>query len=65
LFGIKETEVDVTEYWMVRDKDGTLVQGTERGHYNHVYESTAAYGATVFWKYGQDFPTATDNAVKQ
>ncbi len=46
----------------MKDKEGKLVDGQVRGKYTHVYESTAAYGGTIFWKYGQDFLRATGNA---
>jgi len=29
--------------------------------HTHVYESTAAYGGTIFWKYNADFLKATGN----
>jgi RHS repeat-associated protein len=32
--------------------------GTYRGHYYHVYESTAAHGKTMFWKLTDDYKKA-------
>ena len=36
-------------------------QGGFRGKYNHIFDSTAAYGDTVFWKYNTDFMRAEGN----
>lgn len=60
IYNIKETSVDVTTYWQIT-KNGKLVNGEKRGSYTYVFESTAAYGGTVFWKYGDDFLKATAN----
>ena len=61
IYKIKETSVDITTHWQIKDKDGKTVDGKVRGHYTHVYESTAAYGGTIFWKYNADFLKATGN----
>src|SRR5208337_4590337 len=50
---------DIKTNWQIKDKDGKTVDGKVRGHYTHVYESTAAYGGTIFWKYNADFLKAT------
>jgi hypothetical protein len=63
IYGVKESSVNVTTHWMVKDKHGKLVQGKVRGTYTHTYESTAAYGGTVFWKYTDEFLKATGNAA--
>ena len=65
IYKIKESSVDVTTYWQVAGKDGKLVNGKERGKYTYVYESTAAHGGTIFWKYGADFLKATGNKEYQ
>jgi len=65
IYKIKESSVNVTTYWQVQGKDGKLVNGKERGKYTYVYESTAAYGGTIFWKYGADFLKATGNKAYQ
>jgi hypothetical protein len=65
IYKIKESSVDVTTYWQVHGKDGKLVNGKERGKYTYTYESTAAYGGTIFWKYGADFLKATGNKEYQ
>ena len=61
IYKIKETSVDITTHWQIKDKDGKTVNGKVRGHYTHVYESTAAFGGTIFWKYSTDFIKATGN----
>jgi hypothetical protein len=61
IYKVKESTVDVTTHWMVKDKEGKIVEGKERGHYTYTYESTAAYGGTIFWKYNPDFLKATGN----
>ncbi len=45
------------------DKNGKATK--ERGRYDHVWESTAAYGGTVFWRKNADYMKATgENACK-
>lgn len=34
-------------------------QGGKRGAYSYIYESTAAHGETVFWRYSDDYMKAT------
>jgi hypothetical protein len=65
IYKIKETSVSITTHWQVPGKDGKLIDGKERGKYTYVYESTAAYGGTIFWKYGADFLKATGNKEYQ
>jgi hypothetical protein len=60
--GIEDFAVDVTTYWKVL-KDGKMVDGGKRGHYTYTYESTAGFGKTIFWKYGDDFLKATGNSL--
>ncbi len=52
---------EVIKYWMKLDKEGKQIQGSERGRYDCTYESTAAYGGTVFWCYTPEFLKATGN----
>ena len=59
IYNIKESSVNVTTHWQVPGKDGKLVDGKERGSYTYVYESTAAWGGTIFWRYGKDYLKAT------
>jgi hypothetical protein len=61
IYKIRETSVDITTHWQTKDKSGKTIDGKVRGHYTHVYESTAALGGTVFWKYSADFLRATGN----
>lgn len=58
IYGIKESSVNVTEYWLDAQKKPTT---KVRGSYTYTYESTAAWGGTIFWKYGADFLKATGN----
>jgi hypothetical protein len=43
-----------------RDKDNKPTKKS-RGKWDYAYESTAAWGGTVFWKYNDDFLKATAN----
>ncbi len=63
IFDLTDTTVDKTTYWERKGKDGKTIQGAKRGHYTYVYESTAAHGGTIFWKYGADFIKATANTA--
>jgi hypothetical protein len=63
IYGIQETSVNVTIFWQIPAKGGGTVNGKERGSYTYVYESTTAFGGTVFWKYGNDFLKATGNKI--
>lgn len=57
IYEIKEKEVPGEEWW--RDAQGKKTK--LRGQWKYKYESTAAWGGTIFWKYNQDFLTATGN----
>ena len=60
IFGVKEVSKPVTIYWKVRDKKTQkLVNSKERGSYNYVWCSTAAYGKTIFWTHDADYLKAT------
>jgi hypothetical protein len=63
LFGMKDTGSKHTEYYIKAGKDETGTRGGERGSYTYVYETTAAYGKTTFFKFGADFLKATGNKV--
>jgi len=63
IYKIAESSVDVVLYWQVKDKAGKLVDGKERGRYTYTFESTAAYGGTIFWKYSDAFLNASSNRV--
>ncbi len=52
------------EYWDIpTHKNGQLRRGKERGRYTYTYESTAAYGGTVFWRLTAALLQATGNKV--
>ncbi|MCG2576842.1 hypothetical protein LZ012_07530 [Dechloromonas sp. XY25] len=60
IFDVKETSYLTTIYWKVRDKKtGKEVNSKVRGTYKYVWESTAAYGKTIFWKHDADYLKAT------
>lgn len=60
IFDVKETSCPTTIYWKVRDKKtGKEVNSKVRGTYKYVWESTAAYGKTIFWKHDADYLKAT------
>lgn len=60
IFDVKETSHETTLYWKVRNKKtGKEVNSKVRGSYKYVWESTAAYGKTIFWKHDADYLTAT------
>lgn len=60
IFNVKETSYPTTIYWKVRDKKtGKEVNSKVRGTYKYVWESTAAYGKTIFWKHDTDYLKAT------
>lgn len=60
IYGIAETSVNKTEYWLDAHRKAT---SKVRGKYTYVYESTEAYGGTIFWTYGADFLKATGNRL--
>ncbi|WKB55924.1 hypothetical protein [Eleftheria terrae] len=57
IYGISEKEVPGEEWW--RDANGNKTK--LRGKWTHKYDSTAAWGGTIFWKYNGDFIKATHN----
>ncbi len=59
IYNIKETVVPGEEWWLDAKRKPTRL----RGKWNYKYESTAAYGGTIFWKYNADFLQATGNKV--
>lgn len=39
-----------------KSRDGKKIKTEEeKGRYDHVYESTAGHGGTIFWKQGKDY----------
>ena len=60
IFGVKEKRVSVTIRWTAKNKKtGEIIETTIRGIYTSVWVSTAAYGQTIFWKYDEEYLTAT------
>lgn len=60
IYDVKETSHETTIYWKVRDKKtGKEVNSKVRGKFKYVWESTAAYGGTIFWKHDADYLTAS------
>jgi hypothetical protein len=61
IYGISGSERTKILYRTVRKKVNGQVKTVreEVGRYSWVYESTAAVGGTIFWRYGQDWMTVT------
>jgi len=63
IYGIEESSKVVVLYKTTKLRDKKTgkvsVQKEEVGRYDHVYESTAAYGGTIFWRHAKDYMTLT------
>lgn len=59
IYGIESKEVPGEEWW----KDTQNKKTALRGNCSYKFESSAAYGGTIFWKYNADFLKATGNKV--
>lgn len=60
IFDVKEKYISTTIHWKVRDKKtGKEVNSKIRGAFSYVWESTAAYGKTIFWIHNVDYLKAT------
>lgn len=60
LFDVAEFRREVVIYWQtINKKTQKLVNTKERGRYDHVYVSTAAYGRTIIWRYNPEYIAAT------
>lgn len=57
IYGIDEKDVPGEEWWRNAAGQNTRL----RGRWDYKYESTAAYGGTIFWRYNPDFLQATGN----
>jgi hypothetical protein len=57
VFGIEDNEVTVIKYKVVVvTKNGKKTKTTEEvGRYDHLYESTAGHGGTIFWKFSPTY----------
>jgi hypothetical protein len=70
IYDIQESTKPVTLYKVVKTKKTTTdnkgkkhitieTKKVEAGHYDHVYDSMAAYGGTIFWKFSGDYLAVT------
>jgi hypothetical protein len=63
IYGIKDSIKLVIKYRVVKIKNKktgkTTIKREEAGRYDHLYESTAGIGGTIFWKFGQDYLKVT------
>ena len=59
IYSIKDKEVPDEAFWI--DAKGN--KGKSRGKWRYKYDSTAAWGGTIFWKYNADFLKASGNKV--
>ena len=57
IYSIKELDVPGEEWWRNAAGQNTRL----RGSWSYKYESTAAHGGTIFWRYNPDFLRATGN----
>lgn len=57
IYNLENKDVPGEEWW--RDAKGNNTN--LRGKWSYKYESTAAYGGTIFWKYNANFIKATGN----
>ncbi|MEY4750590.1 MAG: hypothetical protein RIQ60_2804 [Pseudomonadota bacterium] len=55
IYGIQDSVVAGEEWW--RDASGKATK--LRGTWKYAYDSTAAHGGTIFWKYNSDYLRAT------
>lgn len=63
IYGIKESTKLVIKYKVKKIRIGKSkkfkTEKKEVGRYDHVYESTAACGGTIFWKFSQEYLDVT------
>lgn len=60
IFDVPEKTRLVIIHWrVINKKTGAEVDGKERGRYDYVYLSTAAYGSTIIWTYNRGYLAAT------
>lgn len=62
IYGISESTKLVTlKKTVIKKVKGKIVskEEVELGRYDHVYDSTAAYGGTIFWKNNSDYMKVT------
>jgi hypothetical protein len=67
IYGIKDSTKLVIQYKQVKirnNKTGkTTIKQMEVSRYDHLYDSTAGIGGTIFWKFSQDYLSATHAKV--
>lgn len=65
IYALKESTKLVIKYKIIKTRIGKgktkhfKIKKVEVGRYDHVYESTAAYGGTIFWTFSQDYLDVT------
>jgi len=63
IYGIKASKKLVIKYKYTKAKNKLTgqvnIKKEEVGRYDHIYESTAGIGGTVFWKFSQDYINVT------
>jgi hypothetical protein len=59
IYDIQETSYPTNTYWESRNRRTGAIVRTPRGHYDHKYDSTAAYGGTIFWKTNDEYVRAS------
>jgi hypothetical protein len=58
IYGIEESIAIVIKWkTVIKRRKGKIIskEQVEVGRYDHVYESTAAFGGTIFWKHNPDY----------
>lgn len=63
IYHIKESTKEVIIYKIIKIRNKKTNRSRTKkvkvGRYDHVYESTAAYGGTIFWKFNPDYLNVT------
>ncbi len=61
IYEIKESTKLVIKYKITKKKIGgkLIIEKKETGRYDHVYESTATHGGSIFWKFSKDYLDVT------
>jgi hypothetical protein len=67
IYGIRDSTKLVIQYRYVKTKNKktgkVAVKQEEIARYDHLYESTAGIGGTIFWKFAQEYLNATHAKV--
>jgi hypothetical protein len=62
IYGISDsTKLVILKKTVIKKVKGKIVskEEVEIGRYDHIYESTAAYGGTIFWKHNPEYMKVT------